>query len=64
VGQQLGVVIEQTTAASKTVVWAGHSDVILFTRINCLEKKLGKYFFPQDIVRNLGILLNNRDSLQ
>jgi len=64
VGQQLGVVIEQTTAASKTVVWAGHSDVILFTRINRLEKKLGKYFFRQDIVRNLGILLNNRDSLQ
>lgn len=51
-----------TTTASRTVAWARHSDVILFVRINHLEKMLEIVclgLFSQNIVRNLGILFNN-----
>lgn len=51
-GRWLGVMVEWMTAAPRTVVWAGHSDAIIFTRIN------REMFFPLDIVRNLGVLLN------
>lgn len=33
--------------------------VILFTRFDNLEKKVGKCVFPQNIARKLGIFLNN-----
>lgn len=43
--RQLNVEVEWTTTAPRAVVWAGHASMILFTRINHVEKKLVKCFF-------------------